>query len=58
MIKIARELYSAVAILSPIAFAVLRITGYYNFKHYNTVIFLVLFMMSLITLGLTYKDEK
>jgi len=58
MIKLAREVYAAVAILSPIAFAILRITGYYNFAGKNSYIFIGLFVLSLITLFLTTEGEK
>lgn len=54
MIKFAFKLYSAISILSPWIFLLLRGAGVYDFK-YDVGVFFGLFLLSGIVMFLTFK---
>ena len=57
MIKLARELYLAVAILSPWLYAIAKYSGIYNRPEYNGLIFAALFTLSAVVLFFVYEGN-
>lgn len=55
MIKAAFKLYAFCAIISPWVFLALRALGIYNFR-YDAFVFFGLFIISFITMFLTYRN--
>lgn len=53
MIKVAFQLYSVLAILSPWAFLIARAMGLYNFP-YDCLVFVGLFTLSAVVMFLTF----
>lgn len=58
MISFSTKLFSAISILSPILFVIVRLLGWYNKPGQNTWIFFGFFILSLTTIFLTYDSKE